>query len=1043
MAAVARSSFFVSGGTLPLETPSYVVRACDDALFESLSEGRFCYVLNSRQMGKSSLSVRTMERLEGVGIRSIFIDLTKIGGRNVTPEQWYAGLLGEVGRALGLRQQMFDHWKDHDHLGPMQRFFGALREVALDAQPGNLVIFIDEIDATRGLSFSADEFFAGIRECYNRRVHDPGYSRLTFCLVGVAVPSDLIRDPRTTPFNIGDRIVLADFSLDEANAFAQGLGPDGQQLIKRVHHWTSGHPFLTQSLCVALSSRNGEASEELVDKLASEMFFAAKARETNINLADVGNRVLNGAPLDADVNLFRADALHCYEKVLAGKEPVADDDTNECTSVLKLAGLLRVDGGHLKVRNRIYERVFDRAWITENMPEQEVRRQKKAYLKGVLRTAGIAAAVILGVGGLAFSNYRLAKERAIALAEAKSENARANYELYVSKMGLIAGAWEHNNVDLVQDVLAETAASPARSWEWDYWDRLANNYLYQSDEELAIWPRFSPDGKQLASRFDDHITIADARTGRVIRKLSNVRRGVGICRWTHDGRLLDLVSGEDLQLLDPIAGKVIRTLIPKCDGFVVSNDAPLVQGGSGGGHGNNSQQMIVDLNGTRTLLGLPVLNAAFAPGGQRILLIGGSQNRPERQAILMEWPSKRILQQAPLSPGVRSASVSFDGRFAVVGDVDGTVTLMELQTLKRLWSKPIHHGFVRTVDFSADGKWLVSGGGDNVGHILDAKTGVILRTYRGCTDITISSKGDRVLCTYSRYRGYDPRAPDDQPVLSLSGAPIRGVVPRQDGTFLVQGLFGKKWFLDSDLKTVRPAPDGKGAAGDPNMILIANGSGSALYDLTTGKTVLELDSAYDVTFFTASADHRIVVVVDGARKMGAVYELTSRKRIASILAAGDDTTGQISPDGSILAVGKLDSTVTILNALTFTFMQTLRGHRLPVVAFRFSNDSRRLITCAQDDTARVWDLATGQSVLLKGHSETVNAAAFTPDGSRVATGSLDHSVRIWDSRTGRELARLEGHNAEVTSVAFDNQGKNLLSTSIDGTIRVWQTGKEK
>src|SRR5947207_7279091 len=102
MAAVAlQESFYISGGTMPEEALSYVERAADRHLLESLLGGKFCYVLNSRQMGKSSMCVRTKKRLEHEGVRTAFIDLTKIGGRNVTAEQWYTGLIVEVGRALG------------------------------------------------------------------------------------------------------------------------------------------------------------------------------------------------------------------------------------------------------------------------------------------------------------------------------------------------------------------------------------------------------------------------------------------------------------------------------------------------------------------------------------------------------------------------------------------------------------------------------------------------------------------------------------------------------------------------------------------------------------------------------------------------------------------------------------------------------------------------------------------------------------------------------------------------------------------------------
>ena len=101
----AESSFFVTGGTVPRDAPSYIARHADTDLRTALLEGEFCYVLNTRQMGKSSLSVRTIAALQERGVKTVFLDLTRFGGHNVTPEQWYLGLLVETGRALGLRTE--------------------------------------------------------------------------------------------------------------------------------------------------------------------------------------------------------------------------------------------------------------------------------------------------------------------------------------------------------------------------------------------------------------------------------------------------------------------------------------------------------------------------------------------------------------------------------------------------------------------------------------------------------------------------------------------------------------------------------------------------------------------------------------------------------------------------------------------------------------------------------------------------------------------------------------------------------------------------
>ena len=97
-----RQDFYVIGGTLQRDAPSYVQRRADLELFERLNEGRFCYVLTSRQIGKSSLMVRAAVKLRDEGAAVAVLDLTALG-LNLSAEQWYDGLLGRVGQQLGLR----------------------------------------------------------------------------------------------------------------------------------------------------------------------------------------------------------------------------------------------------------------------------------------------------------------------------------------------------------------------------------------------------------------------------------------------------------------------------------------------------------------------------------------------------------------------------------------------------------------------------------------------------------------------------------------------------------------------------------------------------------------------------------------------------------------------------------------------------------------------------------------------------------------------------------------------------------------------------
>src|SRR5687767_3077901 len=115
--------FYQTGGNLPQNAPSYVERQADTDLYEGLSRGEFCYVLTSRQMGKSSLMVRTAARLREEGTAVAVLDLTAIG-QNLTVEQWYDGLLVHLGRQLDLEDELEEYWLAHERWSPLQRWLG-------------------------------------------------------------------------------------------------------------------------------------------------------------------------------------------------------------------------------------------------------------------------------------------------------------------------------------------------------------------------------------------------------------------------------------------------------------------------------------------------------------------------------------------------------------------------------------------------------------------------------------------------------------------------------------------------------------------------------------------------------------------------------------------------------------------------------------------------------------------------------------------------------------------------------------------------------
>ena len=78
------------------------------------------------------------------------------------------------------------------------------------------MIFLDEIDGMLKLPYS-DDFFVAIRGMYNERPEEPAFRDITFCLFGEATPNELIKDRRTTPYNVGRTIELRDFDPEHDN----------------------------------------------------------------------------------------------------------------------------------------------------------------------------------------------------------------------------------------------------------------------------------------------------------------------------------------------------------------------------------------------------------------------------------------------------------------------------------------------------------------------------------------------------------------------------------------------------------------------------------------------------------------------------------------------------------------------------------------------------------------------------------------------------------------------------------------------------------
>jgi hypothetical protein len=353
---MARHNIYTVGGTVQAGGGIYIKRKADDELLELCRQSEFAFILSSRQVGKSSLIVRTAQQLESENVRSVTIDLSAIGVK-VSPDEWYMGILSEIQTTLNLKTDI-TWWMEHTKLGPAQRLTSFFKDVLLKEVKEQIVLFFDEIDSTLSIPFS-DDFYVAIRAVYNARAKIPDFKRLSFVLVGVATPSDLISDNRRTPFNIGRRVEVNDFNLTEAFPLVENFGIQATQILTWVFHYTSGHPFLTQRLCAYLAKSKEILDEQVVAHAVERLFTGEQGRQDN-NLQFVRDMLSARSP---DVKRV----LKTYQTIRSGKK-VIDDERSVAKAHLKLSGLVRSEKGILKVRNEIYKTVFNPQWIVENSP---------------------------------------------------------------------------------------------------------------------------------------------------------------------------------------------------------------------------------------------------------------------------------------------------------------------------------------------------------------------------------------------------------------------------------------------------------------------------------------------------------------------------------------------------------------------------------------------------------------------------------------------------------------------------------------------------
>lgn len=1095
---MANATIYTLGGNVKPHEGIYIRRKTDDELFECCEAGRFAYVLTSRQLGKSSLMVHTAERLASAGKRIAIISLEQIGTEK--PEQFYLDLVSSIADAVRLETDVIQWWLSNSNLGLISRLNAFFENVLLKQVSENVVIFIDEIDLTLNLEFK-DDFFAAIRYFHNARAHKPEFNRLTFVLIGTAMPGDLIDDPLRTPFNVGEWIVLSDFTFEEALPLTTGFGlsgEDAEKVLEWILEWTAGHPYLTQRLCwlVAAQSHKPQSKEE-VDAIVANLFLKQKGKFEG-NLAFVRDMLTKRMRPEIEPGKL----LRVYRKITQGKT-VSDEKQSIIKSHLKLAGIVSSEGNALRVRNQIYRRVFDKAWVGRAIAELPTNWKRRLSLTAATLVV-LVLLTLIPLSAIAINRAKAA-ERALAAATSATEKLqRAIEDAHVAYEGAEAARRE------LERVVGK--------------EQFAKREVQQLLERETV----------AKGEAEEQRAIAETQ-----REKANELQKIAFSREIAASSLLRLPANPELSTLLAIEAVNIN---PTSEATSSIRQALL-------GH---------RLSLTMRDHSEPVRQAEYSPDGKTLLSVSD-----DKTLVWDAATGRTLFELRGHSDIVNTAHFSPDGRRIVTASDDGTDRIWDAATGDNLFVLTGQLGAQISATFSPDGKHILTASLADSTRVWDSMSGRCIFEFSGKNSVAspcdarvvteTSSKPSRdvgskdsplitalrgVAASASVEKDFDPtREPDSR----AAPKPFKREVPEKtaryalDGTILTIDTNGdvqiwnsetgiRKSQLEDDeekFETAVSSPDGQ------YVLATARGRiGKYLYlftinnDQVASKKQIGMDLSEDGFEPSFSPDGKYFVC-GGESNSVRLQETETGRDIVLQGQTSPLQTAVFSPNGKYLATTDRSSTARLWEIERAKLLFVMQSHTSTVINSAFSPDSNSLVTAGNNHTVRVWTLsggyhplplkteqmsangvvfspngesavvddrvdtrffntATGLSPIaldtasynslppvfspdgkyfvvgsknsgvevrdavsgsvrfnLDGHREKVLSASFSPDGSHVVTSSSDKTARVWDMTSGHSTVVLLGHRNRVNSAEFNPDGRSVVTASDDNTARLW------
>ena len=1083
---------YICEATLGVDTQTYVEREADEQLYEELKKGKFCYVFNSRKTGKSSLRVQVMNRLKKEGIACVEIDFSGKGTQLTTPEKWYNSILLNLNRKLSLDVNL-KHWlSEFDWLSPQDRLAEFIDSILLKRISQNIVIFIDEIDSVLSLKFPTDDFFAYIRACHNQGQsgENPAYKRLTFCLLGVATPSDLIQDKKRTPFNIGQAIELKGFTQEQAAPLAKGL--EGKvdrhtQVLNEILYWTGGQPFLTQKLCKIVLEQAETSNPDIAELVQDYIINNWEENDNPEHLGTIRDRILSNQQRTSQL-------LGIYQQIIAPNPPLlrgGKDSTNSSLvrgekdssnpllaeeakdnltpplskgglggvaadnspdqMELQLSGLVVKKDGQLQVYNRIYRKIFDLDWVQQELakvrPYQEnfaawiaSNRENTSRL---LRGKALDDALQWKVG------KRLSDEDNDFLDASQADERQ---ELRTSNKFLKEVRRQVREVIKVE----EAGRKALELFQSDINQIEALRVAIKAGEDLKKWIRDNPPLSEYP------VTNPLLVLQKILAKIRERHQFVGhndlvrSVSFSPTGDRIATASYDDTAKLWDLQGNCLVTFTRHKDSVNSVSFSP--RGDAIATASSDGTAKLWDLQGnclvTFTGHNTSLWSVSFSPTGDVIATASYDDT-----ANLWDLQGNCLVTFTGHKDSVNSVSFSPTGDRIATASKDKTAKLWDLHG-KCLVTFTGHKDSVNSVSFSPTGDVIATASKDKTAKLWDLH-GKCLATFtrhnHSVTSVSFSPTGDRI-ATASQdgtAKLWDLQgnclktfAGHNHSVNSVSFSPIGDALATasQDKTAKLWDFHGKclKTFAghNHSVKSVSFSPTGEALA------TAAYDNTAKLWDLQGNclKTFTGHNDWVTSVSFSLTGD---AIATASDDKTAKLWDLQGNCKVTFTGHNNSVRSVCFSPTGDAIASASYDKTAKLWD-LQGNCLVTFTGHNNSVNSVCFSPRRDRIATASSDKTAKLWDLQGNCLVTFTGHHDWVNSVSFSPTGDTIATASDDGTAKLWDLQ-GSLLADFSGYKGNllkgeadfveltspIYSICFSRDGKSLITGLLDGKVRFW------